>query len=277
MPKIISKLIGSFISKDTGPKPTEVVKSKQQGSKVAPTRIGDLGEYKINIQLDQLPNSCRFLSNLMLYNPKSKTGYSQIDHIILSPYAMFIIETKNYSGTIYGSKDRAKWLINGKFPMGNPFNQNFGHIKAVQSLLNDVDCSSIVSMVSFSRRGTFKVESELRKIHSNELIVYDTELFDFITRKINVLRLQLKEPVFTEEKIHQMFATLTKNNITDKNIRDQHIKNIKISIKEAESNSSASCVTCGKVVSDKVSNYCHINQERFKGNIYCFEHQREII
>ncbi|WP_404356503.1 NERD domain-containing protein [Cytobacillus firmus] len=244
---MLSKLLTKLTNKNKETTTNKAVKPKHEKPNVVPTRIGDLGEYKVNIQLDQLPKSCIYLRDLLLSNPRSKTGYSQIDHIILSPYAIFVIETKNYSGTIYGAREKTKWLRNGKFPMVNPFNQNFGHIKAVQSLVNNVESSSIVSIVSFSKRCTFKVELALRRIQSNELIVYDTELSDFITRKLNVLRLQLIEPVFTEERIHQMFATLTKSNITDKNIRDQHIKNIKINEEKAESNSFASCSTCGKM------------------------------
>ncbi|WP_226280650.1 nuclease-related domain-containing protein [Cytobacillus oceanisediminis] len=277
MVSIISKLLGIFSKKFNATDSPEV-DCKQDKNNVPPTRIGDLGEYKINIQLDQLPKKYRYLSDIMIPNPISITGFSQIDHIIISPYAIFVIETKNYTGTIYGSRDKDKWLINGKFPMVNPFNQNFGHIKAVQSLLSNANVSNIVSMVSFSRRCIFKVDLNLRKIQSNELIVYDTELSDFITRKQNVLRLLFNAPIYTEEKIQQMYDILSRNNITDKEIREQHIKNIKMNRKESESKSNfpASCENCGKMVSDKVRRYCLANKERFKGSIYCFEHQREI-
>lgn len=48
---------------------------KEAKPKVQSTRIGELGEYKINIQLDQLPKGCKYLSDLMLANSKSRTGY----------------------------------------------------------------------------------------------------------------------------------------------------------------------------------------------------------
>nr|WP_246354538.1 nuclease-related domain-containing protein [Paenibacillus phytohabitans] len=66
--------------------------------KVAPTRIGELGEHKINIQLDQLPKECKPLSDLLLPNSRSRTGYTQVDHVVISPYCLFVIETKNYNG-----------------------------------------------------------------------------------------------------------------------------------------------------------------------------------
>ena len=135
-------------------------------------------------------------------------GYSQIDHVILTPYAIFVVETKNYAGTIYGDRNRAKWSVNGKFPMMNPFNQNYGHIQAIKSVLDLGDDTQFVSMVSFNKRCKFKVNEELRKIQSNDLIVYDTELSEFITRKLNVLKLQHSEPIFSNDEIQNLYNKL---------------------------------------------------------------------
>jgi hypothetical protein len=275
---VISKLFAKVARKDNEKLPPEDVKPKLKKSKVIPTRIGELGEYKINIQLDQLPRGCRYLSDVLLTNSKSKSGYSQIDHIILSPYAIFVIETKNYAGTIYGNRDRAKWSVNGKFLMNNPFNQNFGHIKAILSLLSNVEDSQVVSMVSFSRRCTFKVDNELRKIQSNELIVYDTELSEFINRKLKVLHLQFNCPIFTDKMLQHMSNVLIENNITDKTIREKHVKEIKKKIKlenaEDTPTNLATCKICGKEVSAKVKSFCLSNEKRFNGHVYCFEHQK---
>ncbi|MFX3673476.1 MAG: nuclease-related domain-containing protein [Paenisporosarcina sp.] len=255
--------------------------NKKGKPKIAPERIGDLGEYKINIQLDQLPKDCKPISDLMLPNAKSKSGYSQIDHIILSPYTIFVIETKNYAGTIYGDFKRAKWSVNGKFPMMNPFHQNYGHIKAIHNLIPQVDITQFVSMVSFTKRSTFKVNEELRKIQSNELIVYDTELSEFMARKINVLKLTMKTPAFTEEQINEMYTVLKTENILDPYLRANHVQNINSSVslveKELQKGSKAVCHTCGMEVSEKVSNFCSANKARFNGNIYCFEHQKDIL
>ncbi|MFI2859240.1 nuclease-related domain-containing protein [Paenibacillus sp. JSM ZJ436] len=100
--------------------------------KVEPTRIGQLGEHKINIQLDQLPKGCNFLSDLMVANSKSRTGYSQIDHVVITPQGLFVIETKNYNGEIKGSRQGKSWTVSGRFKMYNPFMQNYGHIQAIK-------------------------------------------------------------------------------------------------------------------------------------------------
>ncbi|WP_233129824.1 nuclease-related domain-containing protein [Domibacillus epiphyticus] len=232
------------------------------------------------MQLDQLPKTCKYLSDLLLVNNKSKSGYSQIDHIIFSPFAVFVIETKNYSGIIYGDRTRKQWSVNGKFPMLNPFIQNYGHIEAIRSSLNSVENSNFVSMISFTKRCKFKVNSELREIQSNDLIVYDIELTEFITRKLNVLKLQKKTAVFSEGEILNMYNKLQKENIKDSNIRKNHIEIVKAENNGKKSinnltNTSAKCVTCGKSVSQKVESFCLSNKERFNGNVYCYEHQKK--
>jgi hypothetical protein len=258
----------------------ETREKKQKENTVKPSRIGELGEYKINIQLDQLPKESRYLSDLLLSNPKAKSGYSQIDHVVFTSYGIFVIETKNYTGTIYGDRNREKWSINGKFTMINPFNQNYGHVQAIKSLLPSIKNENIISMISFTKRCTFKVNPELRMIQSNDLIVYDVELTEYITRKINVLKLQHRQAIFSNDELLQMNNKLQEENITDLNIREKHIELLKAKSNwksnEAEQFENATCKACGKEVSEKVKVFCLSNKERFKGNVYCFEHQKNI-
>ncbi len=119
-----------------------------------------------------MPKEFMYLNDLLIENPKSKTGYSQIDHVVITPYGIFVIETKNYQGTIYGGKDRKAWLINRKFKMMNPLMQNFGHINALKNVIEKKYDPHFISIVSFTKRCTFKLEEGLRKISSDELVVY---------------------------------------------------------------------------------------------------------
>ncbi|WP_405083567.1 nuclease-related domain-containing protein [Paenibacillus psychroresistens] len=89
---MIKKFMNLFKVKEEVPKLS--IPKKNQKKKVKPTRIGELGEYKINIQLDQLPKDCTYLSDIMIKNSKSKTGYSQIDHIVISPYVSLLLKRK---------------------------------------------------------------------------------------------------------------------------------------------------------------------------------------
>ena len=156
----------NFLKKQKTEAPPE--KAKNAAPKQVAVRKGEIGEYKIDIQLDQLPKDCRYLSDLLIKNPKAKSGYSQIDHVVITPYGIFVIETKNYQGTIYGGKDRKTWSVNGKFQMMNPFVQNYGHIKALASLIDQKYHDLFISFVSFTKRSTFKVDLDYRKMHTTK-------------------------------------------------------------------------------------------------------------
>jgi hypothetical protein len=69
----------------------------------------------------------------------AKIGTTQIDHIILSIYGIFVIETKNYSGWIFGSPTDSTWCQSAfgkKSRFQNPLHQNFRHIKSLSKYLN---------------------------------------------------------------------------------------------------------------------------------------------
>jgi hypothetical protein len=269
--EIIMLLFLDFFMKKKTAAPSEKQTSTSQ--KQVAVRKGEIGEYKIDIQLDQLPKDCRYLSDLLIKNPNAKSGYSQVDHVVLTPYGTFVIETKNYQGTIYGGKDRKTWTVNGKFKMMNPFVQNYGHIKALASLIDSKYQDLFISLVSFTKRATFKVDLDYRKIASNELIVYDIELSEFIHRKVSVLKLQHKEPLLSESDISTIYDTFSKADIKDPAIRKEHEQALKTSI--PDTNSTSTCFICNKPVSDKVKEYC-LSSKRFNGKIFCYEHQKGV-
>ncbi|KAB2336674.1 NERD domain-containing protein [Cytobacillus depressus] len=248
--------------------------SKKATEQVA-ARKGEIGEYKINIQLEQLPKSCRFLSDLLVPNPKAKSGFSQIDHVVITPYGIFTIETKNYQGTIYGGKGQKTWLINGRFKMMNPFVQNYGHTKALTALIDKRFSDLFISIVSFTKRCTFKVDLDYRKIASNELIVYDIELSEFIHRKISVLKIQHKEPLLNEQDISTIYSAFSKANITDPKTREDHSRTLKMNGSVEGTSQLYTCALCNTPVSEKVKSYCLANK-KFSGKIYCFDHQKTI-
>ena len=67
---------------------------------------GEKGEAKVHDILMQLPEGYHVLDNVTLENGKKTT---QIDHIVVSKYGVFVIETKNYRGEIYGNDNRDRW------------------------------------------------------------------------------------------------------------------------------------------------------------------------
>lgn len=76
---------------------------------------------------------------------------TQIDHVVLSRHGIFVIETKNMSGWIFGDKEKARWTQvhkRSKRQFQNPLRQNYLHIKALQENLG-VSTRDIVSVVAF--------------------------------------------------------------------------------------------------------------------------------
>ena len=64
---------------------------------------GKVGEKVVAGKLDRLPkDQYRVLNNVTIPTPK---GSSQIDHVVVSVYGIFVIETKNYNGWIYGGEN----------------------------------------------------------------------------------------------------------------------------------------------------------------------------
>lgn len=267
------KLFKKNKSKQVKDKEINTKRPNKKDSEHVAIRKGEIGEYKINIQLDQLPKEYKYLSDVMLENPRSITGYSQIDHIVITPYGIFVIETKNYQGTIYGGKGRKQWYVNGKFKMLNPFIQNYGHIKALKVLIDKKFHNNFISMVSFTKRCTFKIDIDLRKINSDDLIVYDVELSDFINRKVAVLKLTNKDSLIQTEEISSVYKAIQEANITDGKIREEHNNGIKNKKGVLEEKVQNRCAHCNQPVSDKVANFCRFNK-KFGGKIYCYSHQK---
>lgn len=116
-----------------------------------PARKGARGERQVHGSLSSVldKNDYRVLSDLIV---PTRNATTQIDHVVLSRFGVFVIETKNMSGWIFGGHDQARWtqVLKGgkKRRFQNPIRQNFGHAKAVQSVLG-VDEATVFNFVVF--------------------------------------------------------------------------------------------------------------------------------
>ena len=68
---------------------------------------GDSGEFAVARQLRRLSDKYLVINDLMFNSGKGRT--MQIDHVVVSPYGIFVIETKNISGKIYGNTNAQHW------------------------------------------------------------------------------------------------------------------------------------------------------------------------
>jgi len=87
-----------------------------------------------------------------------KSGTTQIDHLLVSVYGLFIVETKNKTGWIFGSENQAKWtqtLYKKKYSFQNPLRQTFRQNIVLSEYLR-IDESIIHTAVYFVGDCTFK-------------------------------------------------------------------------------------------------------------------------
>lgn len=88
----------------------------------------------------------------------TSNGTTQIDHIIASPYGIFVVETKNMEGWIFGDEKNSQWtqsLFGKKSKFQNPLHQNYRHIKALSEYLGFTE-DKFHSVVIFTSDCTFK-------------------------------------------------------------------------------------------------------------------------
>lgn len=128
-------------------------------------------------------------------------GTTQIDHIIVSRYGVFVIETKNMKGWIFGSANQRTWtqkIYKHTNKFQNPLHQNYKHVKTLEALL-DIPASAIHSLVVFVGDSTFKTDMPdnvtyaggyIRHIKSRREVVLSHADVEAVTAQIEQLRLQ---------------------------------------------------------------------------------------
>lgn len=179
---------------------------------------GYLGEKAVEKILATLPNEQYVVYNNILL--KTDYGTTQIDHIVLSVFGVFAIETKNYQGWIFGNERDDYWTQNiygKKTRFKNPILQNYGHFKAIERVFSDFDELKIIPIVAFSGRSELKVN-----VNSENVIK-----FSQLKGRIGSYTLKL----MNFETVRKMGEVLIHNNIDSKENRIEHNTKIKSNLK----------------------------------------------
>lgn len=187
---------------------------------------GKAGEYITERMIVAYCKENCFLHVYDLMIPNSKTGYSQIDHLIITDKGIAAIETKFHKGKIYGSEMDEKWTYvfytKGKKKCKelreNPVRQNYGHIEALKETLNgyDVDYFNIVSFVDTADLKKWK------PVNPFTSVIYTYELKAFIDDFRG-----MSQRVINKEDMENIYQLLLSKNMTDKETRKKHIKNLR--------------------------------------------------
>jgi restriction system protein len=88
----------------------------------------------------------------------AQNGTTQIDHVLVSVFGIFVVETKDRDGWIFGAPDQPKWtqVLHGKkYQFQNPLRQNYRHTKCLSEYLG-LDHDLFHSVVIFTGESEFK-------------------------------------------------------------------------------------------------------------------------
>ena len=196
---------------------------------------GQFGEKVVRKVLNNLPEEYIVLNDILL---SKEAGTSQIDHIVLSPYGIFVIETKNYKGIITGSDNMANWCQNiygHKKTFMNPVNQNIGHVKTLRKHLIEFGDLPIVPIVVFISDCNLKINTKYPVIYAKQLLQC-------------VLKLSNK-PVLGTARVNSIKEKLLADNITDKKARKKHNEEVKTKKGVSQqSKANGKCPCCGGVL-----------------------------
>ncbi len=194
---------------------------------------GIIGEKTISSILYLLDKSkYKVINNIVIKNGNKTT---QIDHIVISNFGIFVIETKNFKGWIIGNENSENWtqvIFKRKEKFYNPIKQNLGHINSLKNCLNLYPHINYIPIVVFSSRSNIKVNTTSYVINSYQLIP---------TIK-NHSELNL-----TETDKESIFQKIIQANIIDTFNKNEHINSIK-KIKQKRKNNihENKCPKCGE-------------------------------
>ncbi len=133
------------------------------------------GERRVAVTLaGELSYKDYFLFNNITIHSKKHVS-SQVDHIIVSKFGIFVVENKDYSGWIYGGENQAQWTqtfkTGKKSKFQNPLFQNYSHIMSLLELEPNLR-GKIYSVVVFSGNAEMKTDMPKNVVHADDLVAY---------------------------------------------------------------------------------------------------------
>lgn len=191
----------------------------------------------MSIVLHSLPQEYLVLDDVIIpdqvTNP-SKNYTTQIDHVVVSPFGIFVIETKNYSGWIFGAEKSKRWKETFKTTQGryfyNPIKQNWGHTFALAEHLK-LNTSVFKPIVVFSDACELHVDSTTPVIYMSQL---------------EGLILSYTQEIIPREEAPSIFNRLSNLNLVGEEIEDTHVQSIGERFIERElTTQQGKCPRCG--------------------------------
>lgn len=215
-----------------------------------PRLKGWLGEQRVARIVKRLGNDYTSYHNV--YVTKANGELTQVDHIVTSPFGIFVVETKNYTGTIYGAEQAMYWtqmIYRYKTKFYSPVFQNRTHVNALKHTLSlDIPFHSVIV---FSNAAKLKLPA-----------FEDAHVIQLKALRKHIKR--YREPVLSAQQLHTINEALhhVMTNIAarKRQIKRQHLQQVKGIQKHARMNEQRMtveliCPTCGSPLVQRMGKF----------------------
>lgn len=181
---------------------------------------GKYGEWVVKSKLQKLGDAHTIFHDV--YIPNGERGLTQVDHIVTSMHGIFVIETKLYSGWIFGDEYKPYWtqvIYKKKTKMHNPIRQNYGHVQALLTYIGQEDMQDVHSIIAFSPNSTFKFKKEFTSAHVIQFPELLTAIRQYKAQRISEA---------TVKRINEKLAALLAVDKSDKKrVKAEHMQSVR--------------------------------------------------
>lgn len=157
---------------------------------------GKVGEFAVVVQVKLYLKDPEYILLNDCTLPDEQSSTTQIDHILLSPYSIFIIETKNYKGWIFGSERQKMWtqkIFKKSYKFQNPLHQNYKHQKVLEQVLADIITPEYLhSIVVFMPDCEFKTDMPVNVFRGAAWVDYVKNFKAEVIPAMKLKRIQLR-------------------------------------------------------------------------------------
>lgn len=185
---------------------------------------GRIGEDRIAKELAKFGVGRKIVRNLII----SENGNStEIDIVFITECGIYVIESKNYNGWIFGNLSGKYWTQTFSYATKNqfynPILQNVGHINALRHILDQHSDVTIISVIVFSDSASLKKVPETT---NDLLILNESEIIERLEASIDYFKKVNRVDLLTPDRIYSISSKLNQYNIESFRKRTGHINNV---------------------------------------------------
>jgi len=169
---------------------------------------GVIGEYRVNTLIENRLDKKHYTLFKDVLLP-TENGTTQIDHIVLSKYGIFVIETKNISNWIFANIGPfwTQIIFKKKFKFQNPTRQNYKHIKVLEKLLS-IEEKKLFNTVVFTGNCEFKTDVQKGVVKLNSLLPFIKSFHDQIISEEKLINYSI---IINRNRLENTFANKLKH------------------------------------------------------------------